>query len=274
MKKSVGKDPIPRVQLPHAGDSNFDEILNIITKMLLAWIIFAFTLSFVITEWIRVFFIITPDPFLMTILLILVTIITFIVLKRNFDNIENYKLGRRGEIYTANILSGTRENGYFLINDIPCVGKNGKKFNIDHVLIGEAGIFSVETKTWRKYGNNENYSKLTYDNGELSYCGAKRGSRPVTQAIDNAKDISNILENRIGRIVKVKPTLLFPGAFINKSTLENTSKDSSSLIISNPIYFVNSLAYMPKVLSTEEVGNIYKSLSSYTISEVEKEIID
>ena len=37
--------------------------------------------------------------------------------------------------------------GYRVFDDVPGEGSGGK-FNIDHVLIGPGGVFSIETKNW------------------------------------------------------------------------------------------------------------------------------
>jgi len=53
--------------------------------------------------------------------------------------------GIEGERAVGQFLERLREDGYHVFHDL-----TGDGFNIDHVLIGPAGIFTIETRTWSK----------------------------------------------------------------------------------------------------------------------------
>ncbi|HUP87670.1 MAG TPA: nuclease-related domain-containing protein [Acidimicrobiales bacterium] len=55
--------------------------------------------------------------------------------------------GAAGERATARALQGIEREGYEVLHD---VGLAGRSWNLDHVLLGPAGIVIVESKQWRR----------------------------------------------------------------------------------------------------------------------------
>lgn len=55
--------------------------------------------------------------------------------------------GAAGERATARALAGVERDGWTVLTD---VRPPGKRWNLDHVLIGPAGVVVVETKQWRR----------------------------------------------------------------------------------------------------------------------------
>ncbi|MEE4639716.1 MAG: nuclease-related domain-containing protein, partial [Wenzhouxiangella sp.] len=53
--------------------------------------------------------------------------------------------GEQGERAVGQFLERLREDGYQVFHDLI-----GDGFNLDHVIIGPAGVFTIETKTWSK----------------------------------------------------------------------------------------------------------------------------
>jgi hypothetical protein len=56
--------------------------------------------------------------------------------------IARWSRGAQGEEHVGAILDGMRDDGWFALHDVS-VGRG----NIDHILIGPAGIFTIETKS-------------------------------------------------------------------------------------------------------------------------------
>jgi hypothetical protein len=54
--------------------------------------------------------------------------------------------GAAGERSTARALEGVEREGYEVLHD---VGLPGRRWNLDHVLLGPAGVVVVESKQWR-----------------------------------------------------------------------------------------------------------------------------
>jgi len=55
--------------------------------------------------------------------------------------------GAAGERATARALAGVERDGWTVLHD---VRPPGKRWNLDHVLVGPAGVVVVETKQWRR----------------------------------------------------------------------------------------------------------------------------
>jgi hypothetical protein len=55
--------------------------------------------------------------------------------------------GAAGERATARALQGVEEEGYTVLHDVRL---RGRRWNLDHVLLGPAGVVIVETKQWRR----------------------------------------------------------------------------------------------------------------------------
>ncbi len=67
--------------------------------------------------------------------------------KKKLKNVRAYRLGFIGEQVIGQELERARNMGYTIFHDIYC---EEKKFNIDHIAIGKAGIVVVETKAKSK----------------------------------------------------------------------------------------------------------------------------
>lgn len=105
----------------------------------------------------------------------------------NVKDLSWYK-GLEGENLVLNYLN-TLPKDYFVFNDVNLPGKKG---NIDHVVIGPNGIFTIETKNYGgKYyikGNQWFY----YKDGEYK----KINYNPGSQVIKNTMDIKGFLKSK------------------------------------------------------------------------------
>ena len=68
---------------------------------------------------------------------------TGFALARALKRMESYFKGARGEERVSGILRSLPD-GYHVFNDFVALGTH-----VDHVVVGPAGVFSVETKNWR-----------------------------------------------------------------------------------------------------------------------------
>lgn len=55
--------------------------------------------------------------------------------------------GAAGERATARALDGVEREGYTVLHDVHL---EGRRWNLDHVLLGPAGVVLVESKQWRR----------------------------------------------------------------------------------------------------------------------------
>jgi hypothetical protein len=116
--------------------------------------------------------------------------------------------GQEGEKAVGQFLERLREDGFQVFHDVV-----GPGFNIDHVLIGPSGVFSVETKTRSKpeRGNAE----VTFDGASIRVAGQLPDRDPLAQAKAQARWLKAILAESTGRTPEVRPVVLFPGWFVN-----------------------------------------------------------
>lgn len=98
-----------------------------------------------------------------------------------FRRIERHYIGARGEERVSNILSGLSEK-YHIFNDF-----SSGRHHIDHVVIGPAGVYVVETKFWR--------GRVTIEDGQILVNGVKPSRPPLKQVQCQTQAIKKELEN-------------------------------------------------------------------------------
>ena len=101
-----------------------------------------------------------------------------------------------------------REEGFQVFHDVI-----GNGFNVDHVLIGPAGVFTVETKTWSKPLTGS--PQINFDGKSIKVGSSEPDRDPVAQAKGQAGWLKAILAESTGRTLDVRPVILFPGWFID-----------------------------------------------------------
>ena len=119
--------------------------------------------------------------------------------------------GIQGEKAVGQFLERLRADGYQVFHDIV-----GPGFNVDHVLIGRAGVFTIETKTWSKPAKGD--ARITFANGRLRAGNHEPDRDPLTQARAQATWLRNVLAESTGKQFSVMPVIAFPGWFVEQPT--------------------------------------------------------
>ncbi len=136
-----------------------------------------------------------------------------VVLVKSFKRIKILRLGYECELAVGQELNLLMHQGFHVFHDIPADG-----FNIDHIVVGKNGVFAVETKGRSKRlgtaSDNKAEHRLDYENGVLKFPGWQE-TKPIEQAIRQAKWASDWLSKATGTTVLVKPVVVLPGWFIN-----------------------------------------------------------
>jgi len=108
-------------------------------------------------------------------------VIAFAYLQQNYS----WKRGKSGETKVSTALQQL-DDSYYLLNDVVLHPKHG---NIDHIVLGQNGIFVIETKDYRiGVGCNEDEWYL------LTYSGKKRIPSISKQAKRNAVTLKDFIE--------------------------------------------------------------------------------
>jgi len=142
--------------------------------------------------------------------------------------LADYRIGYEGERYVAQYLNSLMRDGHHVFHDLP-FDIEGRKFNIDHIVVGASGVYAIETKAKRK---PEGESKAHYNGSEIKFSKTKgKGIEDITQVKRNARDLANLLNQKLAKHIFVQPVLLYPGWFV-------TSDNDEQIIIRNHERFV------------------------------------
>lgn len=120
--------------------------------------------------------------------------------------------GERGELKVAEALEELRADGYRVFHDIVCPG-----FNIDHVVIGPAGVFAIETK-FRSGGG-----EISFRNGAgLFVDGFPEEKDSLKQARGNAREVNRFIRENCHIQEWVFPLVVFVGDWRVKNDWHTT----------------------------------------------------
>lgn len=91
------------------------------------------------------------------------------------------------------------------------------KFNIDHIVVGENGVFAIETKGRAKpdRGKGQEDARVTYDGRFLQFP-TWREQEPLEQSKRQASWLSEWLSKAVGEQVRVTPALALPGWYVDR----------------------------------------------------------
>ncbi len=138
----------------------------------------------------------------------------------------NYRLGFKGERLVGEEMNQLLAHGYRVFHDVPFDG-----FNIDHVAVGPAGVFVVETKTRRKWKKKtlQHPAHMVYFDGQfLTWPSGKQDRFGLDQAERNEQTVSDWLTEATGERVTGNPVLTLPGWWV-----ERTKKEVSKVFVAS-----------------------------------------
>lgn len=161
-------------------------------------------------EWLRYFFPSPPIPWVTTIIALAVIAYATWQVHRVWPKIKMLRQAEEGEKAVGQFLDGLRESGYQVFHDLV-----GDDFNVDHVIIGPAGVLTIETKTWSKPVRGK--PEITFDGEMLLAAGHAPDRNPVIQAKAQASWLQRLLLESTGKSFPVRPVVLFPGWFVEDS---------------------------------------------------------
>jgi hypothetical protein len=200
-------------------------------------------------EWWRLYMNLKPSPFIFSGAAVIAVTYAAYRVRRAIPKLRNLRQAMEGERAVGQFLERLRERGFQVFHDVVGTG-----FNVDHVLVGPAGVFTIETKTWNKPISGK--CQLTFD-GETIRAGSFEPDRdPVVQSKAQASWLKALLLESTGKSMDVRPVIVFPGWFVANST--GTFKD---VWVLEPKALPTFLDNEPNRLSREDV-----KLASYHLS--------
>jgi hypothetical protein len=181
-----------------------------------------------------------PVPQLALCLAIIATGVSVIIFGRLWRKYRNLNRGERGELHVAEILDDLRSIGYHAFHDLV-----GDGYNIDHVVVGPAGVFAIETKFRSGDG------VIEYRNGEGLFLSGRKIDEeerdPLKQARGSARSVRKQLKEHAGRNIWTKAVLVYVGDWRIKDDWTDT--DVSVLATGDLSNYFNR--YQPELLRHE-----------------------
>lgn len=247
---AVGRSPIKDKPLRTAGQSLEEQRRVLIEdKVLEPLLIAGVLLIMAAIEWYRYLFNVPLSPAWFSTVAVLAVAYAAWRFYKVRPQARVLRQGIEGEKTVGQFLEGLREKGYRVFHDIL-----GQSFNVDHVIIGPAGVFTIETKTWSKPVRGE--AKIIFDGEKLLAGNMEPDRDPVIQARAQAGWMKEFLAESTARKFEVRPVILFPGWYV-----EQAPGTSRQVWVLNPKALETFLANEPERLSE---GNI--KLASFHLS--------
>ena len=123
-------------------------------------------------------------------------------------------MGFLGECATAEALNSLPGDQWSVFHDVP-MSKGSKQFNIDHVAVGPAGVFAIETKAFSKPRQMAPGGNTMRVEGESATMPDGRRSHPLKQARSQSAHLRDWLRSKGIAIDYVNPVVVFPGWIVS-----------------------------------------------------------
>jgi hypothetical protein len=160
------------------------------------------------------------------------------------------RLGYESEIAVGQELNQLMLKGYHVYHDFPA-----NNFNIDHILVGQSGVFTVETKARSKPATRKvtGNATVTY-NGRLLLFPQGVDLNTIEQAKRQAAWLTDWIGSAVGEKVAVRPVVALPGWYVKRTS-------PNGIPVVNPKQFPSLFKHIaPRFLSPEMISRITHQL--------------
>ncbi len=157
-------------------------------------------------------------------------------LMKGLRHVERFFKGARGEERVAGILHAL-PNHYHVFNDF-LAGNS----HIDHVVVGPAGVYAVETKNWR--------GEVTIEEGHILVDGQLPSRSPLAQAVREAGLVKAALA-KAGWTGEVTPVLAFAS-----DTFKSHSAEINGAVIINSCELARSFETDKVIIPPSELERL------------------
>lgn len=235
------RSPLKDKPLRNPGQSVREQRLDMLyDKLFGPTLIACLLLVYAGTEWTRHLLQTPPSPWLASICALAGIAYACWQFYKFVPQLRALRLAEDGEKAVGQLLESLRASGYLVFHDVV-----GEGFNVDHVLIGPAGVFSIETKTWSKPAKGS--PEISFDGETLRAAGWEPDRNPIIQAKGQASWLHGLLAGSTGKSFPVRPVVLFPGWFVKDS--RSSRKD---LWVLEPKALAAFLSNEPEVMGAED----------------------
>ena len=244
------RSPLKERPLRQPGQSLLEEREKIREDKVLPWILMA--VFFVVLagwEWFSYLHPRKPMPWLMSFAALLIIAFAAWRVFRWRPRLKALSLGIEGERVVGQYLERIRAKGYRVFHDVVAEG-----FNVDHILVGPAGVFTIETKTRSKPVRGD--ARVSYDGQTLTVAGFEPDRDPIAQAKGQARWLSALIAESTERRVFVRPVVVFPGWYVDA-----TAGSQRQVWVMEPKGLPAFIEQEPASLTKEDIALIAKCIS-------------
>lgn len=193
---------------------------------------------------------------LLFIVFVILTVIISSVLSKKRTEQDITIAGKQGEERTAHLLNSLPVNYKLIRNAV--ISYEGRESEIDNIVVGNTGVFVIETKNHRGYINgdcNERYwAQHKIDNyGE---CHSKEFYNPTKQVATHIYRLKGIFRQNKVRVF-INGAVYFSNPEI-KVDIENPREDIPVFNYYNQDELLNYILNREKILTDKQVENIVK----------------
>lgn len=251
MGKKKDRSPLKTKPLRLAGQSLDERIVDfLLDHVMLPLMLVVVLWVFAGVEWYRYLYPHEPSPGAFTAMATGVSLYVAWRLRHMYRQVQALRQGRDGERSVGEFLERLRGQGYRVFHDIV-----GDGWNIDHVLIGPAGVFTIETKTISKPRRGD--ARIFFRNGKVLVRDHEMDRDPIPQAKAQASWLRQHFE-QAGLKAEIRPVVVFPGWFVDSSL-----HDATGVWVLEPKAFAKVLLKGAEKLTAEQCGALATALSAY-----------
>ncbi|MFA5203180.1 MAG: nuclease-related domain-containing protein [Lentisphaeria bacterium] len=187
---------------------------------------------------------------------------------RKVRAMRDLHLGLMAERLIGQTLEQTRAWNCAVFHDLVIDGASGR-FNIDHLVIGDRGIFVIETKGRSKPRKGE--PRVKFDGNRLTFADGLITEDPLRQAAANVQWV----RHRLFQLVREKPSpacrltdelqlpvipvVAYPGWYVDFSEAKACG---SKTLVTNENLLLGCLQSCPPVLTKEETTELIEVLDA------------
>lgn len=169
-------------------------------------------------ECLHIFTKMPPSLWLGLLFAVPLTVYATVKIRKLRGKLRSLRQGEEGERIVAQAIEQDLiPQGYVVFHDVP-LEKDGRNFNVDHLLVGSNGIFAIETKNYTKPGKGS--PEVKYDGKTILWCGKHHTEcDEIGQSISVAQSAKKLIDELTGLSVFVQPVLCAVGWYANSTNL-------------------------------------------------------
>ena len=263
MRSQPKRSPLKRPPLRNPGQSLNDYWHNEMDDKLLGYILIpAILIGWLVMAWMQYLRPSARAPWVLTLITLIFVLRSAYKMPSFIARMRAVRKGMLGEMAVGQFLEQFRRLGYQIFHDVPGDKALGQQFNLDHVLIGPAGVFTIETKYVMK--PQKGLCIVEVQQNRLTVNGAVPERDPLIQAKAQGRWLQELLSASTGEKFKVQPVVIYPGWYIR-----NLANETSVWVLNEQL-LESKLAHAPQILPEDRIRRAAYQLNRYVIGEAAK----